>query len=122
MEARLFRLTILIALLSLVGFGSYAAYSHYQAKGAEELGRSRFQAWKEWGDRCHDMDRQGDLRTSACVTFEQVSVFLDAINERQSEYDDRARYCLVAAVVVPLLVFFLFYSGRWVVCGRLLRK
>ena len=122
MESRLFRLVILVAVMSALGFGAHAAYSAHQAKSAEKFTATLFQSWKEWGLKCHDNALPDYQRESACSNAKQTSEFLDNANQEKFEYRARYSFSLKAAFLVPLLAIFLFYSGRWVINGQWRRK
>ena len=113
---------ILVAVMSALGFGAYAAYSAHQAKSAEKITAILFQSWKEWDLKCHDNTLPNYRRESACSNAKQTSESLDSANEEKFQHRARYSLSLKSALLAPLLVAFLFYSGRWVIIGQLRRK
>lgn len=116
MELQLFRLTILVVVVSVVGFGSYSGYSFYRAMGWQELVQDNE---KRFEKAVVDCDKEGNSPHVWCESKTYWKEQSDYAASVRDDYSEQAELTLRLSWVVPLLSLFIFYSLRWVIRGKL---
>jgi hypothetical protein len=120
LEGKLRRLTILIAVLTCIGFGGAYGYAANKAS-----------SWQRTAGHYGEMLRRSAsfctperLSWATCTPEDITHVdheFNSALGERD-RMDEYAALFLVAAVAFPLTSFLMFFGGGWVLTGRLARR
>lgn len=125
MEAKLFRLTIALSLLALIGFG------------LPGLNASRSASW--WHERVVRMDQDFQTFKNKCTAsadsnfrytdpkctqkeFDAGETLLNQYWQYRREADDQEDLFLTLALGTPAGLFLLFFGGRWILTGRMRKK
>jgi hypothetical protein len=112
METRLFRLTMLIALVSFLGFFARAIYYQYQYDGWTELLANYSTYAKESFEHCGDLPTPAFIRTGRCPIQQEK---IDKPSEMPRRSMAKLRESAWAAGIAPVGALFIFYLGRWVI-------
>lgn len=91
------RLCTVLALAAFIGFGGGALYAYSESQAYAEIASS--------------MTKHGTYMTSPKLWGETVAARWD--------YARIAKWCLAAALGIPLLIGASFFAGRWVSNGSL---
>lgn len=120
MEGKLRRLTILIAVLTCVGFGGAYGYAANKAS-----------SWQRTAGHYGEMLRRSanfctpERLSWATCTREDIASIDHERNSALGEHDRMDEYAalfFMAAIGLPLTSFVMFFGGRWVLTGRLARR
>lgn len=119
MEARLFRLAVLVAALIAVGCLGYGGYCFYQAKLGDELVVSEYREMRTRQNQCWDRNVPAYQKPLVCGAAKDTQESLDLDSKIRFDYRDAAQDFLKAGAGLPFVPLLLFYAGRWVLTGKL---
>lgn len=117
MEDKLRRLAVLVAALTLLGFGGASLYSYYRAQVAQA-------AWIEASDqfsnliiRCENDPDLLSCRDSGSKELRREWMAA-AANEQQHQLENAESF-LMASLAIPGLILVIFFGVRWIITGKL---
>lgn len=119
METRLFRLTILIAVASLLGFSGCAYYYKYQYDSWIKLLANYSVYANESFEHCGDMPTPAFVRTGRCPSQQD---WISKPSQMPKRSMEKLRESAWAAAIVPVSALFIFYVGRWMMAVASSRK
>ncbi len=113
MDARLFRLTIFVSLLSLLIFGYFAVSKYMSASTLTSIVNDRLQSRDEQMVKC-----RSDKSFCDILPIDEDKFLLDTVKLRNITSSESHTF-FGAAFGVPISLFVLFFGGRFVITGRL---
>ncbi|NWG86661.1 MAG: hypothetical protein HXY26_03970 [Hydrogenophilaceae bacterium] len=112
-EAQLRRLTWLIAVASLIGFGSAAAWSYFQERSMQQA----VSGWHELMNRSIS-ECEKNRESVYCEGIEHIKSEFESAAQSRDHYSNRLEQYSVAALALPLLSAAIFLALRWVITGQ----
>ena len=122
MEARLFRLTIALSFLAFVGFGIPAVSSVRQSSDWHALVVDALNNQQKFREKCLASVTIDFRYTDPSCTkegFEAAESLVNSFVKDRNKAQEEAGFFVPAALGIPAGLFLLFFSGRWILTGKL---
>lgn len=118
---RLSRLFLILALTTAVGFGGWAAYSHWRLQSAKALGYQLIKDRSKLTSECFDPSASEAEKLLSCRKEALVEEQLDRTIASVADLAEKRNHAAALVGVAPAGLLLLFVAGRWVWTGRLRR-
>lgn len=125
MEAKLFRLTIALSLLALIGFGIPGISASRSSSSWHELIVRLNQDLLTFKNKCAaSVDSNFRYTDPKCTQqeFDAGESLLNQYWQYRREADDQEDLFLTLALGTPAGLFLLFFGGRWILTGRMRKE
>lgn len=125
MEAKLFRLTIALSLLALIGFGLPGLNASRSASSWHELVVRLDQDLQTFKNKCAaSVDSNFRYTDPKCTQkeFDAGESLLNHYWQYRREADETADLFVPLALGTPAGLFLLFFGGRWILTGRMRKE
>lgn len=122
MEAKLFRLTIVLSLLAFIGFGIPAIRYIIESSEWHGLVLSTIENRQKFRDKCAaSLSPEFRYTDQSCTeeSFKHHDSTVSGFVKSRSIASDNAGFFAPAALGIPAGLFLLFFGGRWISTGKL---
>ena len=114
MELRIFRLVVFLVASSAIGFGSYSAYCLYMENSLQSVVELNYRSLTDARVKCSENRTPTD-----CKFSEMFKKDFDESVLIRNQYSDKKQNAFLLSVVMPLVLIFFYFGGRWVTNGQL---
>ena len=106
-EARLYRLTVALSMLAVIGFGLAGSMAYLNERGMQRVFQNAQEGQKQcWTEK---------VRCDMLQTYETL-MMMSA--RARNDGETRKQMFIAAAVAMPAGLFLLFFAGCWIVNGK----